>query len=115
MLKKCLRCGSKNIKLQEWYCGDSSIPSFRYRCDNEHMWDEWFDTKEEAEVAWNERPKSSPKEPTLFKVELLEDTAYNSKFDILNIKAVGEDGCVYYYDSMRRWCYLEPNDKWRRI
>jgi hypothetical protein len=55
-LKKCLRCGSEDIELEEWYCGDSSIPYFRYRC-RRHAWDEWLDTKEEARDSWNERPK----------------------------------------------------------
>lgn len=113
MLKKCLRCGSKNIKLQEWYSGDSSIPSFRYRCEK-HAWDEWLETKEEAELAWNERPERKVKEPTLFFVELLETTAYNSIGDILKVKAVDDDGNIYYYDNVRRWCYLTPNDKWRK-
>ena len=37
-------------------------------------------------------------EPTLFKVKLLEQTAYNDEGDILNIKLVDEEGNIYYYD-----------------
>lgn len=55
------------------------------------------------------------KEPTLFKVRLLERTAYNDEGDILNVKMVDELGYIYYYDSCRRWCYLTPYDKWEKI
>lgn len=58
------------------------------------------------------------KEPTLFKVELLESTFGNDVGDKLNIKEVDKDGNIYYYDSFRRWCYLtkfEQNKTWQRI
>ena len=57
MLRPCLRCGNQDIEVEEWYCGDNSVPFFRYGCKNGHTWDEWFDTKEEAENAWNEIPE----------------------------------------------------------
>jgi hypothetical protein len=53
-LQTCLRCGSDRIKLEEWYCGDSPKPLFRYGCESGHWWDEWCDTEEEARIAWNE-------------------------------------------------------------
>lgn len=55
------------------------------------------------------------KEPTLFKVRLLEQMAYNDIGDILRIKFIDEKGNVYYYDSEHRWCYLTPKDKWEKI
>lgn len=58
------------------------------------------------------------KEPTLFRVRLLVDTAYNDEFDILNIKSVDNEGNIYYYDGMHRWCYLEgntENKEWIRL
>lgn len=55
------------------------------------------------------------KEPTLFKVKLLEQTAYNDDGNILNIKSVDEEGNIYYYDCFKRWCYLTPQDKWLKI
>ena len=57
------------------------------------------------------------KEPTLFKVKLLDDTAYNSFGDILNVKMVDEEGSIYYYDQFHRWCYLlakEEDIVWKR-
>lgn len=55
------------------------------------------------------------KEPTLFRVRLLENTAYNDIDDILNIKMVGENGWLYYYDSMHRWCYLDDDKAYERL
>ena len=54
-------------------------------------------------------------EPTLFKVKLLEQTAYNNEGDTLNIKLVDEEGNIYYYDYFKRWCYLTPQDKWTKV
>jgi len=57
------------------------------------------------------------KEKTLFKVRLLESTAYNDEGDIL--KVIFEDELdIYYYDSFKRYCYLEKFSEgiiWERI
>ena len=57
------------------------------------------------------------KEPTLFKVKLLQSTAHNSAGDKLEIKLV-EKGDIYYYDNEKHWCYLDKNEEgivWKRI
>ena len=47
------------------------------------------------------------KEPTLFRVVLLDDKCFgNSYGDILNIK-YEDDKYYYYYDGFKRWCYIE--------
>lgn len=55
------------------------------------------------------------KETTIFKVRLLENTAYNDAGDILNVKMVDEDKNIYYYDTFNRWCFLTPQDNWEAI
>ena len=58
------------------------------------------------------------KEPTLFKIRLLKEMAYNYIGDILNIKATDKDGNLYYYDEFHRWCYQEGNKEnidWVRV
>jgi hypothetical protein len=55
------------------------------------------------------------KEPTLFKVRLLESTAYNDVGDILNVKMVDELGSIYYYDGCHRWCFLTKYDAWAKM
>ena len=57
------------------------------------------------------------KEPTLFKVKLLQNTAYNDAGDKLEVKMVVK-GDIYYYDSEKRWCYLDKSEEdiiWKRI
>ena len=57
------------------------------------------------------------KEPTLFKVKLLQIPAYNDAGDRLEVKLV-EKGDIYYYDGEKRWCYLDKNEEgiyWKRI
>ena len=57
------------------------------------------------------------KEPTLFKVKLLQSTAYNDAGDKLEVKMVTK-GDIYYYDSEKRWCYLDKCEEdivWKRI
>ena len=78
-------------------------------------------TRDEVENAMSEYLQGQEvnfmKEPTLFKVELLEGTAYNDEGDILRVKAVDEDGTIYYYDSFHRWCYLKKSEEgtvWKR-
>ena len=47
------------------------------------------------------------KEPTLFKVKLLDSKCFgNEPGDILNIK-LETDKHYYYYDRFKRWCYIE--------
>jgi len=57
------------------------------------------------------------KEKTLFRVRLLEGTAYNDKGDIL--KVIFEDELdIYYCDSFKEYCYLEKFNEgiiWKRI
>jgi len=58
-----------------------------------------------------------PREPTLFKVRLLQSTFGNSEGDILNIKMVDENDDLYYYDGFRRWSVLEKIEEgtwWER-
>lgn len=54
-LLPCLKCGSENIKLSTWYCGDNPNPLYRYECENCDAWDCWHDTEEEAISEWNTR------------------------------------------------------------
>ena len=57
------------------------------------------------------------KEPTLFKVKLIKDTAHNVTGDKLEIKLV-EKGDIYYYDNEKRWTFLEKKDEdiiWKRL
>jgi hypothetical protein len=57
-------------------------------------------------------------EPTLFKVRLLKNMAYNYVGDILKIKTTDSKGNLYYYDDCDRWCY-QSGDKegidWERV
>ena len=52
--RQCPFCGSR-AEVQDWYCGDSKIPYYRVRCENDHSLDRWDDTPEEAIDAWNQR------------------------------------------------------------
>ena len=60
-----------------------------------------------------------PKEPTLFKARVLDKKCFgNSYGDIINVKAVGEDGAIYYYDDFHRWCYMRKEEEgiaWERV
>lgn len=55
-----------------------------------------------------ERPHYKPISKKRFK--LLKDTAYNSEGDIINIVEESDNG-IYYYDSFRRWCYLNKSEE----
>jgi hypothetical protein len=59
------------------------------------------------------------KEPTLFRVILLDEHCFgNDAGDRLNIKMVDENGDMYYYDGFHRWTILEKSEEgisWKRI
>jgi hypothetical protein len=57
-------------------------------------------------------------EPTLFKIRLLKNMAFNSEGEILSIKTTDSKNNLYYYDGCHRWCY-QSGDKegidWERV
>jgi hypothetical protein len=55
-LQPCLRCGVDDVEVREWFLGDATVPLFRCECANGHVWDEWFENKDDAIKAWNEKP-----------------------------------------------------------
>ncbi len=61
---------------------------------------------------------SRPREPTLFLVELLEDTYTQGAGETVKIKSEDEQGNLYYYDGYHRWTILEKSEEnitWKRL
>ena len=52
----CPRCGSKLIELESF---DRQDEYFRCYCENDHSWDEWCGSEQNAVDAWNERPRNT--------------------------------------------------------
>lgn len=52
----CLRCGSRvTVDVME-HPDSGKMCGVRLKCLNDHAWDEWCDSLDEAINAWNERP-----------------------------------------------------------
>ncbi|CAB1251615.1 protein of unknown function [Ruminococcaceae bacterium BL-6] len=90
----CTHC--KNFRIDD---EDKPYCPYEDECD---IWD-CEDSRRYAE-----RPKYKP--ITNKRFILLKNTAYNDEGDILDI-IEETDNEIYYYDSFKRWCYLNKSEE----